>query len=394
MTVVFNVNEATLMRRVQEYPMYLVEIAFNENPTVYELLTIAVAFGVFWAIVFEVVKPLLRSITYGRPWLRSACERDYERGAKKIFEQLGIKVTRDEAINNMMRDWPDLLVVSVQHLSGTIFCVPSLLGLGDATWASSLACLGCLSEAGWEVENIAEIICVRLFTKHGKNKYPNLLILFVVFHHSLTTSLGLPMVLYYRDLWIFHQLVFDLQLAGATLLVLEYTKLLDISQTNDLRKFKMCNFLMLVFAIWSRLVHWVYLSVHMILTWYHDKAWTFLAVGSIMILVFSLFNAFGVVIPLYERYMKFLRVSAEHESLPHDAPELQRRQSMAQLDVASSLLLANSLEDRYISFLTSLENRKKIDRRQSMPPLAMEHLASVRMMRYGEGSNPQTWKEE
>ena len=170
-----------------------------------------------------------------------------------------------------MRDWPDLLVVSVQHLTGTIFCVPSLLGLGDASWASSLACLGCLSEAGWEVENIAEIICVRLFTKHGKNKYPNLLILFVVFHHSLTTSLGLPMVLYYRDLWIFHQLVFDLQLAGATLLVLEYTKLLDISQTNDLRKFKMCNFLMLVFAIWSRLVHWVYLSVYMILTWYHDK---------------------------------------------------------------------------------------------------------------------------
>ena len=57
------------MRRVQEYPTYLVKIAFNENPTVYELLTIAVAFGVFWAIVFEVVKPLLRSITYGRPWL-------------------------------------------------------------------------------------------------------------------------------------------------------------------------------------------------------------------------------------------------------------------------------------------------------------------------------------
>ena len=38
------------------------------------------------------------------------------------------------------------------------------------------------------------------------------------------------MVLYYRDLWVFHQLVFDLQLAGATILVLEYTKLLDISQ--------------------------------------------------------------------------------------------------------------------------------------------------------------------
>jgi hypothetical protein len=31
------------MRSVQEYPTYLVEIAFKEDPTVYELLTIAVA---------------------------------------------------------------------------------------------------------------------------------------------------------------------------------------------------------------------------------------------------------------------------------------------------------------------------------------------------------------
>jgi len=45
--------------------------------------------------------------------------------------------------------------------------------------------------------------------------------------------------------------------------------------------------------------------------------------------------------------------------------------------------------------LTSLENRKKIDRRQSMPPLAMENLASVRMMRYASVRVPtQTWKEE
>jgi hypothetical protein len=180
----------------------------------------------------------------------------------------------------------------------------------------------------------------------GEKKYPNLLILFVVFHHSLTTSLGLPMVLYYRNLWIFHQLVFDLQLAGATILVLEYTKLLDISQTNDLRKFKMCNFLMLVFAIWSRLVHWVYLSVHMILTWYREKAWSYLAVGSIMILRFSLFNAVGQIIPMYQRYMKFLRVSAEHESLLIGASKNESRQSMVQLNAATTLLLENIVSRR------------------------------------------------
>ena len=120
------------MRSVQEYPTYLVEIAFKEDPTVYELLTIAVAFGVFWAIVFEIVKSLLRRLTYGRPWLRSACEREYERGMKVSLEKLGLNLTKEEAINNMMRDWPDMIVVTVQHAIGAMFCIPSLLGLGDA----------------------------------------------------------------------------------------------------------------------------------------------------------------------------------------------------------------------------------------------------------------------
>jgi hypothetical protein len=383
------------MRSVQEYPTYLVEIAFKEDPTVYELLTIAVAFGVFWAIVFEIVKSLLRRLTYGRPWLRSACEREYERGMKVSLEKLGLNLTKEEAINNMMRDWPDMIVVTVQHAIGAMFCIPSLLGLGDASWASSLACLGCLSEAGWEMEHTAEIAYTRLIKENGEKKYPNVLVFIYLLHHTLTSTLGMPMVLYYRDLWIFHQLVFELQFVAVSLVLIEYSKLLDISKSNDLWKFKLCNFLVLAIAMWTRVIHWVYLSVHMILTWYHDKAWTFLVVGSIMILLFSFFNAVGQVIPMYQRYMKFLRVSAEHESLPIGASDKVRRQSMVQLNAATTLLLENSLEDRINSFLNSLENREKVNRRQSMPPLAVENLASVRMMRYASVRVPtQTWKEE
>jgi hypothetical protein len=57
----------------------------------------------------------------------------------------------------------------------------------------------------------------------------------------------------------------------------------------------------------------------MMMTWYHDEAWTFITVGAVMILLFSFFNAVFIVIPTYQRYMKFLGVSAKHNFLPLDA---------------------------------------------------------------------------
>ena len=66
------------MRPIQDYPAYLLEIAFKEDVTVYELLMIAHAFALFWGLFFEAAIVLLRRLTYGRPWLRLACKREYE----------------------------------------------------------------------------------------------------------------------------------------------------------------------------------------------------------------------------------------------------------------------------------------------------------------------------
>ena len=92
------------MRPVRDYPVYLLEIAFKEDATFYELLAIALAFAVFWGLFFEAGKVLLRRLTHGRPWLRLACERLYERSAKKMFEDIGLTLTKEEAVERMMRD--------------------------------------------------------------------------------------------------------------------------------------------------------------------------------------------------------------------------------------------------------------------------------------------------
>ena len=94
-----------------------------------------------------------------------------------------------------------------------------------------------------------------------------------------------------------------------------------------------------------------------------------------------IFNAVFVVIPTYQRYMKFLRVSAEHDSLPLDASEKQRRQSIVQLEAVREVLVEYDLEDRILSFLDSLNDRKKVERRMTLPPRAMKTWRSTRMMR-------------
>ncbi|KAL3810178.1 hypothetical protein ACHAXA_001599 [Cyclostephanos tholiformis] len=380
---------------IEDHITFLLEAAFREDVTVNELLPISIGFAMFWAVVFEVSKPPLRRLTHGRPLLRSACEREYERCAKEMYVNIGVRMTKEEAIELMMKEWPAHVVIILQHAAGSILCIPSLFGIGDASWASSLACLGCLSELGWELENTAEIVYTRLFTEHGKRTMPNFLVVLLLLHHSLTLCLGLPMVLHYRNLWVFHQLVFDLQLGGAVFLSLtEYSKFLDITKANELWKFKVCNFLILALNIWTRLFHWIYLSAHMMLTWYRDKAWAFMVVGAVVIVLFSFFNAAFMIIPIYQRFVKFLRVSAEYDSLPPDASEKQRRQSIIQLEAAREGLLEFDLEDRIMSFLDSFNHREKVDRRQSLPPRALKSWgSSARMMRHA--SVPaHAWKKD
>ena len=76
-----------MMWLLQQHPAqiytYLLDIAFNEDATYIELVTLAFAIGVFWMITLETAKPIIRYFTYDKPWLRQAMEREFERSDKK-----------------------------------------------------------------------------------------------------------------------------------------------------------------------------------------------------------------------------------------------------------------------------------------------------------------------
>lgn len=137
-----------------------------------------------------------------------------------------------------MNDWPRMQCIYLQHFVGSFFCIPSLLGMGDLSVTSSLAVCGVLSEIGWELQDMIEMLMIRMFTKDGKKTLPDLIIVIFLIHHSLASCLGIPVIMYYRHNKTIHWLCFDLQFAaGLALVIGEITKILDISYPKQPRHY-------------------------------------------------------------------------------------------------------------------------------------------------------------
>lgn len=345
----------------------LVDIVFNESATASDLLTVVVAIAVFWAAFFYIASLIVTPMVYGKPWLISAGERDYERGGKDLYESLGIAKTKRQFVESFMDMWAWNQAVCVQHFVGGLLCVPAIFGLGDEKEASSLACLGILSEMGWEIEDMMTWLYKRYALPEGKAKVPDALLILLGVHHSMTTLLGLPMVLHYRDVRTLHWLCFDLQMAAAVALaVTEYTKLLDISKPRQLSRFQGLTFFALVVMVATRGFHWIYLCSDLIALWYHERAWVFLGVGSVISLAFSVFNYFFCIEPFYKRFTKFLKVSEEYKKLPEDADARTRRSSILVLQrAAGHVIVHRQIEEELLSLVTT---DRKADRRGTLPP--------------------------
>ena len=158
------------------------------------------------------------------------------------------------------------------------------------------------------------------------------------------------------------------------------------------------NLLLHHHRVWSRLIHWFLLCYEIMMIWFNDQAWTFLAVGGAIVFLFSIFNVLVCIIPTYKRWKKFRHKSAGYESLPAEASEKQRRQSMFDLQAAADdLLLEESLnvrlitEDRIRLFLDG-RNESNAKRRHTMPPRQkLAQWGSTRLVR-GFSVPANAWK--
>ena len=121
-----------------------------------------------------------------------------------MLEAFGINLTKEEAIDKMMKDWAPGQVTMFQHVAGAMLCVPSVFRLGEPSWATSLAVCGILSELGFDVYSTVEILYKRFCTEGGEKKVPNGMLLYVASHHCLTMVMAIPMLYCYRNLRALH----------------------------------------------------------------------------------------------------------------------------------------------------------------------------------------------
>lgn len=252
-----------------------------------------------------------------------------------MCKALRVKWTRKRYIEIMLNDWPkmqgkffvprrarvlfvlqrvvqakhvvhiSLSGIYLQHFIGGALCLPAVLGYTDA-WAANLACLGVLSEMGWEMSDMADIVITRSTAIDGKERVPDTLVMIMTIHHSMTLTLGLPLVMKYRQLRTLHLLTFNLQWAAALAISAnEYCKTLDLKNQRQLWTFRIINGICFGIMAWMRGIYWFYLCAQLHMRLLEDEEYTMMCVGIVIYVLITGFNVMLCIYPFGKKMMKF-----------------------------------------------------------------------------------------
>lgn len=179
--------------------------------------------------------------------------------------------------------------------------------------------------------------------------------------------------------------------------LIEYSRYLDLSEPSELSQFKAINVIVFLIFFLTRAIYWVYIVFQAVFQLYDDKEWGLLCVMAPVLVLFSMFNAMTVQ-SFFKRMMKFRKASAEDQALPKDASEKKKTASKANLEQAAMELLDEAENIDPMNGLLSLVDNfqvRKVERRQTMPPLLHKKL-TMKSMRMGRAVSvpPRAWKED
>lgn len=90
-------------------------------------------------------------------------------------------------------------------------------------------------------------------------------------------------------------------------MVAEYTFVLDVTTKGGMMRMRYANLIAFIVLLWTRGFHYFWISYNVFLVLYHDKAWTFFYTWSVIFLVFTGFNVSVVILPFYQRTVKWFK---------------------------------------------------------------------------------------
>mmetsp|Transcript_913 Transcript_913/g.1312 ORF Transcript_913/g.1312 Transcript_913/m.1312 type:complete len:349 (-) Transcript_913:98-1144(-) len=289
-------------------PTKLYSAAFpspDESPSSQDLMILVSTIAVMWAAIFSVLHRYLHPYAMRQQWLTDAMGREYDRVGLSMCKALRVKWTRQRYTEIMLNDWPKMQGIYLQHFIGGALCLPAVLGYTDS-WAANLACLGVLSEMGWEMSDMADIVITRSTAIDGKERVPDTLVMIMSIHHSMTLTLGLPLVMKYRQLRTLHLLTFNLQWAAALAISAnEYCKTLDLKNQKQLWTFRIVNGICFGIMAWMRGIYWLFLCGKLHMRLYEDEEYTMMCVGVVIYTLITGFNVMLCIYPFGKKMLKF-----------------------------------------------------------------------------------------
>merc|ERR1712159_267944 len=226
------------------------------------------------------------------------------------------------------------------------------------------------------VQDFCKIIYHRLFGGDmGKKRYPISMIVILTMHHSLTTGMGLPMILRYRELHYLHRLCFNLQTITILGFCGEYCRALDVTKKDELQLFLLNSLVMLAAIVWTRFFDWFYIAYKLMVTFYRDENWMYLMVSSPILVAFSLFNVVFLLIPTWKRFAKFFEKYRKMNALPETADETTRKSTIEELRNAAADFAAIEINPEEV--IANLYETREIERRNSITVSELSRAAKL-----------------
>ena len=157
-----------------------------------------------------------------------------------------------------------------------------------------------------EMSDMADIVITRSTAVDGKERVPDTLVMIMSIHHSMTLTLGLPLVMKYRQLRTLHLLTFNLQWAAALAISAnEYCKTLDLKNQKQLWTFRIVNGISFGIMAWMRGIYWLFLCGKLHMRLYEDEEYTMMCVGVVIYTLITGFNVMLCIYPFGKKMLKF-----------------------------------------------------------------------------------------
>ena len=165
----------------------------------------------------------------------------------------------------------------------------------------------------FEWQDFFKHVYTRLTYEDGELRAPGVTLFVFGLHHTLSL-LCIPMNLYYYDEYYYWCMIGSMQFAAAfAYITAEYTYLLNVKTSEGLQKMKWSNLIAFVILLFTRGFHYVWICYNLLLRYYKEESWNFFTYSLIIFIAFSFFNVLMVIVPFYQRTVKWYRKAWEHE---------------------------------------------------------------------------------